>query len=331
MDGETAARQAVADAGRRLLAEGLVARTWGNVSCRTGSDTFVITPSGLAYDAMTAQDVVPYDMGTGTWTGTRKPSSEKGVHAAAYAQFAEVGFVIHTHQPYASALGMTGFDRAPVPEEASKALGGIALARYGLPGTKRLRENVRAALATGAHVVLMAQHGALIAGKDLQEAFQRARQLELLSRNACAWQPARTEEETEPLASLVGMLAVPFRQVVFTVHPAVVEASAACGGFRAQLDDMAQMIGPRLRVVKADVSSIATGLRNQSAVLVEGCGAVCRADTTEDAHALQLLVEKACVGFLHTRAAGVRVALSMPDAWLMRLVYVKKYAGKIRA
>jgi len=89
MDAWTQQRQHVADAGRRLVREGLAARTWGNVSCRAEGTHIWITPSGLGYTHMGAEDIVRYDMASGEWEGKRKPSSEKMVHAAAYARFAQ--------------------------------------------------------------------------------------------------------------------------------------------------------------------------------------------------------------------------------------------------
>ena len=59
-----------------------------------------------------------------TWEGARKPSGERGVHAAAYAQLPEVNFVIHTHQGCASALGLAGFDAMDITPEERAALGG---------------------------------------------------------------------------------------------------------------------------------------------------------------------------------------------------------------
>ncbi|NCB52611.1 MAG: class II aldolase/adducin family protein [Clostridia bacterium] len=178
---ERAAKQTVADAGRLLLRERLVARTWGNVSCRTGAQSFVITPSGLGYDQMTGDDVVSYDMAEETWTGPREPSSEKGVHTAAYRRFPDAGAVIHTHQTYASALGLAGFGGLSPSENEMSELGGIALAKYGLPGSERLTENVAEAMGQNAHIVLMANHGALIVGRDMDEAFRRAALLEDIS------------------------------------------------------------------------------------------------------------------------------------------------------
>ena len=324
-------RRLVAEAGRMLLQNGLVARTWGNVSCRTGKNSFVITPSGLSYDTMTEEDVVPYDMTTGEWIGSRKPSSEKGVHAAAYAQFPEVGFVIHTHQMFASAVGITGFGKQFLTDAEYAALGGVALAKYGLPGTKRLRENVATALAAGAHTVLMAQHGALVTGRTRDEAFERAMRLEAVCRRAVKGQSdgpqgdARRAEELKVQAGSV------FRYVGYTTAPAVVNAAASTSSFRAQLDDMAQMIGPRLIAVRDDANAVTRALKSHPAVLVPGVGAICRAESKEDCDALCLLAHKACVSYLHTRALGVSGTLSRLDTWLMRLVYQMKYSKKSEA
>lgn len=326
---EREAKQEVAEAGRMLLRERLVARTWGNLSCRTGTQSFAVTPSGLGYEQMTSDDVVLYDMARGAWSGPRKPSSEKHVHAAAYRQFPDAGFVIHTHQTYASALGLAGFDTLSPTDAERRALGGIALAKYGLPGTRRLGEHVAAALASGAHAVLMAHHGALLVGENREEAFERAKLLEALCRAACRGQPAGQENGPDRLAALAEPAGRSFRHVSYTAAPAVLETAESVRQFRAQLDDMAQMIGPRLTAVAPDADAVAKALETHSAVLVPGAGAVCRAKTQGDCEALRMLVEKACVCFLHTRALGVSADLSAFDARLMWIVYQKKYAKKI--
>lgn len=125
---EEEAKRLVAESGRMLLDEGLAARTWGNVSCRTGNKSMVITPSGLGYEGMTPEDIVPADMDTGKWEGARKPSSEKAVHLAAYRAFPDADFVIHTHQTFASAVSLAGFYSLSLSGEEKAALGGVALA-----------------------------------------------------------------------------------------------------------------------------------------------------------------------------------------------------------
>lgn len=84
---EKIARELICDTGRELLKTGLVARTWGNVSCRLDKSSFLITPSGLDYLKTMPEDIVYVDLSTMEWEGKHKPSSEKGVHAAAYELF----------------------------------------------------------------------------------------------------------------------------------------------------------------------------------------------------------------------------------------------------
>ena len=118
---EQMARRLVAAEGKKLQQAGLVARTWGNISCRIDENHFVITPSGLDYETMTARDLVLMDIRNGVCCGAHKPSSEKGVHLAAYQIFPEVGYVIHTHQTYATAIGLCGFEQLAMTEEEAEA------------------------------------------------------------------------------------------------------------------------------------------------------------------------------------------------------------------
>lgn len=180
---EQEARQQVVRAGLELVKSGLIARTWGNVSCRVNENTFIITPSGRPYETMTADELVLCNVSDASWKGEIKPSSEKGIHALLYRTRPEMNFVIHTHQTMASAAGAVGLEVIPVENES--LLGGIVpVAAYGLPGTKRLREGVQAGLAQcRGKAVLMSHHGALCFGSDYEEAFAAARQLE----ESCEW------------------------------------------------------------------------------------------------------------------------------------------------
>lgn len=321
-------RQLVVSAGLELVNEGLVARTWGNVSCRVDGDVFAITPSGLGYDRISAEDIAVYNAADGTYEGARKPSSEKRIHAAAYKIFPDASFVIHTHQTYASALGLAGFDDLRLQDEEKSALGGVALAGYGLPGTKRLAKNVERALKTGAHTVLMSHHGALIIGRDSQEAFERAKLLEGVCKRACRGQEGEKGDETRA-ERLSGLAKAKFAHACCTVNGAVVKV-AGMGGVCAQLDDMAQMIGAKLISLDgANKRGVLLALEKYDAVLVKGVGAVCRAAAQGDCEALRILVEKSCVCRLHTAHYGANAKLPALEARLMRLVYLKKYSKKI--
>lgn len=174
------AKQLVIEAGERLVETGLIARTWGNVSCRVDDKTFVITPSGKPYIGLTPDDIVEVAINTLEWGGNVKPSSEKGIHAEVYKQFPEANFVIHTHQKVASAVSALSNGIEKVAGEAANLIGSIIhLGGYGLPGTKKLKKGVTNALRLGpSKAVIMAHHGALCFGKDSEEAFQVANSLE---------------------------------------------------------------------------------------------------------------------------------------------------------
>lgn len=178
------AQEAVVSAGKQLVETGLIARTWGNVSCRIDSSRFAITPSGMAYDALSPEDISVVNIEDLSWEGPHKPSSEKGVHAEVYRQKPEAGFVIHTHQINASVAGVLGADVEITDSNTIRLIGKNApLAAYGLPGTKRLRKNVAAALTrSDSRAILMAHHGAVCFGSDSTQAFEAAHALE----RACA-------------------------------------------------------------------------------------------------------------------------------------------------
>lgn len=174
------AKKLVIEAGERLVETGLIARTWGNVSCRVDDKTFVITPSGKPYIGLTPDDIVEVAINTLEWGGSVKPSSEKGIHAEVYKEFPEANFVIHTHQKVASAISAVSGGIEKVVGDAGKLIGGrIHLGGYGLPGTKKLKKGVTKALRLSpSKAVIMAHHGALCFGKDSEEAFQVANMLE---------------------------------------------------------------------------------------------------------------------------------------------------------
>ncbi|MDR1630708.1 MAG: class II aldolase/adducin family protein [Oscillospiraceae bacterium] len=174
------AKQLVVDAGKKLVETGLIARTWGNVSCRISDTQFVITPSGKAYEAITPDDIVTVNIADCSYESDIKPSSEKGVHAAVYQLKPDMNFVIHTHQPFASAVSALGFDVNNIAGESRDIIGDhVPCAAYGMPSTGKLKKGVRAALArSDSKAVLMAYHGALCMGVDYEDTFAVAAELE---------------------------------------------------------------------------------------------------------------------------------------------------------
>lgn len=175
---DAALRRAVVEAGRRLLAEGLVARTWGNVSVRAGRDRVLITPSGRAYEDMAPEDIVPVSLATGDHEGPLKPSSENKLHLEIYRTRPEIQAVIHTHQMNACTVAAARREVPPILDDMVQLIGpSVRVADYALPTTKKIvRVTVKAL--RGRMAALMANHGAVCLGRDLDEAFVVAQVLE---------------------------------------------------------------------------------------------------------------------------------------------------------
>ena len=174
------AKETVIRAGHELIAAGLIARTWGNISCRISETQFVITPSGRAYETLTPEEIVLVNIEDLEYEGEIKPSSEKGIHAACYKLRPEVNFVIHTHQVNASIVSALGMDINNVDGENAQVVGtNLPIASYGLPGTKKLRKGVIDAITrSDAKAAVMAHHGAVCMGVDYEDAFNVAQKVE---------------------------------------------------------------------------------------------------------------------------------------------------------
>ncbi len=168
-------REAVAAAARRLAAEKLVIGTAGNVSARAG-ELVAITPTGAALDSLTAEQVAVVDVGGNQAHGELRPSSELALHLGVYRRY-DAGGVVHTHAPMATALSCV-LDELPVVHYQMLLLGGsIRVAPYATFGTPQLAEATLAAL-DGRNAALMANHGAISYGHDLDSAVERALLLE---------------------------------------------------------------------------------------------------------------------------------------------------------
>ena len=315
-------RKLVSDTGMELVDKKLVARTWGNISARKDAIHFAISPSGLAYDVMTPEDVPVYNLSDGTYVGPKKPSSEKKIHASAYQIFDDVNFVIHTHQDFATAVGLVGSDFIKMSDEEKELLGDIRVAAYGLPGTKKLKYNVEEAMLKGSKVVLMLHHGAVICGRDKEEAVRKAEVLEQVCERAVKENILKPLTEKKELS----------KEFISACKDAVIVdeenvlALSEGKSFKCQLDDIAQMIGSKIRVVPNDDAAILKALNKQDLVLVKGVGAVILTEDKDDATALSMLITKSAICKRLTDAMNVKRELSGFDCSLMRFVYKKKYS-----
>ena len=343
-------RREIIDTGIELLEEKLVARTWGNISARIDADNYLITPSGLDYTSMREEDIVSVNIKTGEYTGINRPSGEKGVHSAAYEVFDDVNFVVHTHQTYATAVSLAGFDSLEatagspaglesfettagsptgsesfdITEEEIEKLGGIALAEYGLPGTKEITNACKSALLTGAHTVLMIHHGVLVLGKDKEEAMKRVKLLESI----CERNVKRVIKDNTLNNYLKALNTCPednssYRYCEVLTDKALIALSNSETEIFSQLDDVSQMIGTK--IVTVDSLDKAIKL-SDNAVLIKGVGALIKAENKDDLEALKVLMNKMAIVKLYTKAKNVKAEISIEESDFMHYDYVNRYS-----
>lgn len=343
-------RREIIDTGIELLEEKLVARTWGNISARIDADNYLITPSGLDYTSMREEDIVSVNIKTGEYTGINRPSGEKGVHSAAYEVFDDVNFVVHTHQTYATAVSLAGFDSLEatagspagselfetsagsptgselfdITEEEIEKLGGIALAEYGLPGTKEITNACKSALLTGAHTVLMIHHGVLVLGKDKEEAMKRVKLLESI----CERNVKRVIKDNTLNNYLKALNTCPednssYRYCEVLTDKALIALSNSETEIFSQLDDVSQMIGTKI----VTVDSLDKALKlSDNAVLIKGVGALIKAENKDDLEALKVLMNKMAIVKLYTKAKNVKAEISIEESDFMHYDYVTRYS-----
>lgn len=159
-------------------ANGLNRSTAGNVSVRAG-DGFHITPTGMPYAALVADDI-PLLALDGSYQGKRKPSSEWRFHRDLYASRPEVGAVLHAHSPFAVSLACLRRDIPPFHYMIARFGGDtIRCADYAIFGSPELSTAAMHAM-LDRKACLLANHGLLVAGRDLAEALALAVELEEL-------------------------------------------------------------------------------------------------------------------------------------------------------
>lgn len=177
---DTRERRAIVQAARQLERSGLTHGTSGNVSVRVRGG-FLITPTGIAPDALTAADVVRCDPAGVPASRQRVPSSEWRIHRDVYAARPDAGAVVHTHSPYATAIACL---RQPLPavHYMIAAAGGVDVrcAEYATFGTPELSRNVLGALESR-QGCLLANHGVVALGADLPRAMRVGLEIERIA------------------------------------------------------------------------------------------------------------------------------------------------------
>jgi L-fuculose-phosphate aldolase len=178
-------RTVVINACRELTRRGLTYGTSGNVSVRRDERSFFVSPSGMDYEALQADDVPLMGL-DGRWFGRRRPSSEWRFHRDIFKARHDVGAIVHTHSPQATALACTGRG-IPAFHYMVAVAGGsdIRCAPYHAFGTQELSDAALAAL-KDRKACLLANHGVIATGVDLPGAISLAGEVENLALQYCA-------------------------------------------------------------------------------------------------------------------------------------------------
>jgi L-ribulose-5-phosphate 4-epimerase len=199
-------KRLVVQAARLLTQKGYLSATGGNLSMciarETGQPAFAITPSNYDYLQMTPEDVCVLDLDLRPLEGMRKPSVESAMHAAIYRARNDVNAVIHTHQVYPSTLAII---RKPIPalfDEQVRFLGrSVEIIPYAPSGTGMLKSAIAKRIGNHHNAYLMANHGALVFGTDLERAIHN---VDVLEKCALAYLLALcTEKKVTRIPALV--------------------------------------------------------------------------------------------------------------------------------
>ncbi|QNI38652.1 class II aldolase/adducin family protein [Edaphobacter sp. 4G125] len=171
-------RRSLVRFGRMLYRLGFMPGTSGNLSVRLDEERILATPTGRSKFLLRSEDMVIVDLDGRQLAGTRKVTSEIGMHLAIYRLRPDADAVIHSHPPIATGFACSGrpLDE-PLCSEAIMTLGVVPLAPYATTGTHGLVESLEP-LIPHHSAILLANHGAVTCGNDLLDAFLKMETVE---------------------------------------------------------------------------------------------------------------------------------------------------------
>jgi len=157
-------------AGVKLDRYGLIALGGGNVSMRMPSGEILMSPSGMVYEDLAPEDVVVLDIGGEILEGERRPSSDVEALLYILREMPEVNAVIHTHQPYATGIGLVEDEFVcNLTTLANAARGSVTVAPYSAPNSLLMGQNTVNYL-NGKLAVILKHHGVVSVGDSLKQA-----------------------------------------------------------------------------------------------------------------------------------------------------------------
>lgn len=308
----------ICQAGRFLLENQLVSRTWGNLSILVDDDTFIISPSGKSYMETQAKDIAEVELETLKFHGNSKPSSEMAAHKVIYNGIEDAKACVHTHQRFVTAVSVlaNSYLQAKKCQKSDKISEklintvpqdiGESFALYGMAGSEQLAENIGRAIGRTVKMensfIILANHGAICWGKSMDEAIEVALNLEnkcqrFLDELGCVY--VKGKEFVDFTYKKVGN-----KYICFADQPEVKAVKA--GSLAGYIDDFGQIVGESIQIEK------------DGAVKLE-------ADNLED---LEAMYEIAGKNALAWQIASMMNAQAIPKQYLkeMHQKYVNYYS-----
>ncbi|MGD2029819.1 MAG: L-fuculose-phosphate aldolase [Desulfobacterales bacterium] len=167
--------------GKKLIDSRLTTGTGGNLSIFNRKEGLIaISPSGVDYLEMKLEDIVLININGEIMEGSRKPSSELNFHTMLYLKRGDINAVIHTHSVYATTIACLNWEIPPIHYLVGFSGKKVPLAPYATFGTSELSDNISKTI-ENYNAVLLANHGLITIGVDLQSTFYAAEQIELVA------------------------------------------------------------------------------------------------------------------------------------------------------
>ena len=167
--------------GKKLIDRRLTTGSGGNISVYNREKNLVaISPSGLDYYETTPEDIVILDIDGNLVEGKHRPSSEAGMHLAFYKNRADVSGIVHTHSKFATAIACMGWELPAVHYLIGMAGHRVKCTGYATYGSDELAKEALETIGDS-NAVLLANHGLIALGEDVDRAFSTAEHLEFVS------------------------------------------------------------------------------------------------------------------------------------------------------
>ncbi len=166
----------------KIYKAGMTTTSGGNISIKESSGDIWVTPSAVDKGSLTRKDIIQVTA-EGETVGMHKPSSEFPFHKAIYDIRPDIKSVIHAHPPALVSFSIVRqIPNTNVIPQAKHVCGPIGYAEYAMPGSEELGAKIAAEFAKGVNAVIMENHGVVVGGSDLKDAYNRFETLELTSK-----------------------------------------------------------------------------------------------------------------------------------------------------